>query len=132
MQKSLIQMKKIILLLCNAYRKYTKLKLHIETEKLKKKYLHFFEVSSALLLAVKTRLKINFSADREFKTLMTKNDKNDKIDKKNWEKFKSTKNNNLSTSRTAERHARGQKMQVVNGFFRNVLNGLTKPFKVKS
>ena len=78
MQKSLIQMKKIILLLCNAYRKYTKLKLHIETEKLKKKYLHFFEVSSALLLAVKTRLKINFSADREFKTLMTKNDKIDK------------------------------------------------------
>ena len=70
MQKSLIQMKKIILLLCNAYRKYTKLKLHIETEKLKKKYLHFFEVSSALLLAVKTRVKINFSADREF--LMTK------------------------------------------------------------
>ena len=92
--------------------------------------MHFFEVSSALLLAVKTRLKINFSADREFKTLMTKNDKNDKIDIKNWEK--STKNNNLSTSRTAERHARGQKMQVVNGFFRNVLNGLTKPFKVKS
>ena len=44
--------------------------------------MHFFEVSSALLLAVKTRLKINFSADREFKTLMTKNDKNDKIDKK--------------------------------------------------
>ena len=85
MQKSLIQMKKIILLLCNAYRKYTKLKLHIETEKLKKKYLHFFEVSSALLLAVKTRLKINFSADREFKTLMTKNDKNDKIDKNKTE-----------------------------------------------
>ena len=84
MQKSLIQMKKIILLLCNAYRKYTKLKLHIETEKLKKKksICIFFEVSSALLLAVKTRLKINFSADREFKTLMTKNDKNDKIDKK--------------------------------------------------
>ena len=38
---------------------------------------------------------------------MTKFDKNEK----NWEKFKSTKNsNNLLTSRTAERHARGQKI----------------------
>ena len=40
-------------------------------------------------------------------TKMTKFDKNEK----NWEKFKSTKNsNNLLTSRTAEWHARGQKI----------------------
>ena len=76
MQKSLIQMKKIILLLCNAYRKYTKLKLHIETEKLKKKVFAFFR--SKQCFATRGQNK----TDREFKTLMTKNDNNDKIDKK--------------------------------------------------
>ena len=45
---------------------------------------------------------------------MTKNDKNDKIVKfiKKSQKLMSTKNNNLLTSRTAERHARGQKMRL--------------------
>ena len=44
-------------------------------------------------------------------TKMTKNDKNDKIVKfiKKSQKLMSTKNNNLLTSRTLERHARGQK-----------------------
>ena len=42
--------------------------------------------------------------------------KSDKNDKKLTKKFKSTNNNNLSTSRTAERHARGQKWTIP-GFF---------------
>ena len=37
---------------------------------------------------------------------MTKNAKSDKNDKKLTKKFKSTNNNNLSTSKTAEQHAR--------------------------
>ena len=77
---------------------------------------------------------MNFSADREFKIQMAKVTKKvtkkwHQIDKngkkvtkmtKNWQKmtklgkkFKSTNNsNNLSTSRTAERHARGQKTKI--------------------
>ena len=53
---------------------------------------------------------MNFSADRDLKCQLTKTKKWQKWQKMTiiGEKFKST-TNNLSTSRTAERHARGQK-----------------------